>query len=61
MDKMLDEFYKSQRWKEFGELFHSEYSKGNEVEQLRMLRMLLCEWRDERAMKVVVSLKTLDN
>lgn len=57
----MDELYKAQKWLEFSELFHKKYLSSDVSGQLSMLRMLLCEWRDERAMRAVVAMNTLDN
>lgn len=52
----LNELYKSQKWVKFGILFDEYYSKASTSEQLNMLRVLLCEWRDQRAMEIVIEL-----
>lgn len=55
----LDEIYRRQDWKLFAKTFFDSYSQATDAEQLRLLRMLLCEYRDERAMQAVIDLNFL--
>ena len=43
--------YREANWKQFGEIFAIEYANGNDSAKLKLLRALLCEYRDDNALK----------
>lgn len=51
---ILTNLWHTQQWKEFAERFKLKYSSAGEEQKLKMLRALLCEWRDDNALKAVL-------
>ena len=44
--------YREANWKQFGEIFAIEYADGDNWAKLKLLRALLCEYRDKNAQEV---------
>lgn len=52
---LLTKLWHTQQWQEFAERFKLKYSCADSEQQLKMLRSLLCEWRDDSALKAVMA------
>ena len=51
---ILTKLWHNQQWKQFARTFHRKYDQADEEQKLRMLRALLCEWKDTNAIRAVV-------